>query len=387
MILPEGRGREQDEQMPRVSVVIVTWNRAALLRECLEALERQTFRDFETIVIDNGSTDDSVQVVRDHFSSVRLITLLDNVGFSKGNNIGIRESRGTYIALLNNDAVATPGWLEALVSSIEHNPSVGFCASKMLLYHHRQVINSAGIIFFTVGTAMDRGWMALDGIPFDRPAYTMGACAGAALYRKSMLDDIGLFDEDFSPAYLEDVDLSLRAQLRGYRCLYVPSAVVYHRLGATLGYKSFTSVYLTARNQWYVLIKNIPTRLLLMHGPEIAVHTILRLCFHMVKGEGAPYLLGLLVASGKLPTMVKKRLEIQRLRTLSNRGFASLMTKGRLSADVMRVLQCFWRRQPWTTQETANLPECPSTATEPRVRNIESAEPAASHLTRGVGQW
>ena len=323
--------------MGSVSVVVVNWNRRALLQECLESLARQTLPPRELIVVDNGSTDGSVELVRDRFPEAQLVALPRNTGFAAGNNCGLRQARGEYVALLNNDAVADPDWLSRLVQAIDAHPAVGCCASKMLLYHRRGVINSTGILYSTVGTAVDRGWMCHDGPRFDEPDYPIGACGGAALYRRSMLEEIGLFDEDFSPAYCEDVDLSLRAQLRGYRCLYVPSAVVYHRVGATLGHGSFRSVYLGARNQWYVWVKNIPAGLLVKHSPALVLYTVVQLGVHGLKGDLAPYVLGSVAACAKLPGMLRKRRQIQRRRTVTAQQLERMMVRRPLRAELLRL--------------------------------------------------
>lgn len=327
--------------MPLVSVIVVNWNRQELLRQCLESLERQTLSDRDIIVVDNGSTDGSPELVQQRFPRARLLRLSENQGFSTGVNVGIRHAAGKYLALLNNDAVADPRWLDALVSAMEQHPDVGSCASRMLWYDEPEVINSAGIVFFTAGLASDRGRMARDGPPFDQPAYVFGACAGAALYRKSMLDEIGGFDEDFSPAYFEDVDLSFRAQLRGYGCLYVPSAIVSHRVSATLGYRSSASVYLWARNQWCPLIKNMPTWLMVKHAPEIILYALIDLFVHLIR-DGSPYLAGQLAAWRQLPVMVKKRRQIQRSRAISCKALDAFLSRGRLASDVKRYVSNRW---------------------------------------------
>ncbi len=312
--------------MSLVSVIALNWNRKELLRECLESLERQTFRDLEVIVVDNGSTDGSVELVRQRFAWTRLVSLPHNCGFSGGNNIGIRHATGTYIALLSNDVVASPGWLTALVSTIEKYPEVGFCASRILFYDQPELLNSTGILYFPTGEAIDRGWMQMDGPQFSQPDYPIGACAAAALYRRAMLEEIGLFDEEFSPAYYEDVDLSLRAQLRGYRCAYVPAAVVHHRFASTMGYRSPEHVYLCERNRWYALIKNVPLRTLIKYGRVIVTIARRRRVDHVRAGEGRPFVSGQLAALRKLPLMMRKRREIQRRRTISAREFEALLT-------------------------------------------------------------
>jgi hypothetical protein len=165
--------------------------------------------------------------VRKEFPSVRIIESRKNLGFAKGNNIGIKEARGELIATLNNDTEVTPRWLEELVSAMASNEKVGMCASKMLFMKDHGMINSTGICLSRSGTCWDRGIFEPDTGQYGSMEEVFGPCAGAALYRKSMLEEIGLFDEDFH-AYVEDTDLAFRGRLAGWKCLYVPNAVVYH---------------------------------------------------------------------------------------------------------------------------------------------------------------
>lgn len=233
-------------------------------------MERQTFRDFEVIVVDNGSIDGSVEFVEENYPDIRVIRLERNKGFSVAVNIGIREAKGEYVALLNNDTEAHPRWLEELVKALDRYHEAGFCASKMINFYDRSLIDRAGDCFTIYGLALKRGVDEHDGPEFNREEYVFGACAGAAIYRRSLFEDIGFFDEDFF-AYLEDVDLSFRAQLYGYKCLYVPSAVVYHMAGVTS--RTFQTRWkrlgVNIKNNLFVVIKNMPGRLILKYFPLI----------------------------------------------------------------------------------------------------------------------
>jgi GT2 family glycosyltransferase len=250
--------------LPHVTTVVQNWNRSDLLQPCLAALLGQSYPSSEIILVDNGSTDDSVAYVREGFPEVTIIALPDNKGFAAGNNIAIRASSSKYIALLNNDAQPEPHWLEALVDTLAACPEVGFCASKMLYLDDPAIIDAAGDVFYDYGAGGKRGMDQPDGLEFSQPQYVFGACAGAAIYRRDMLKDIGLFDEDFF-LYMEDIDLSFRAQLRGHRCLFVPAARVYHQVAATTGRGSPLSIYYSLRNMPYVLAKNLPFSLLVRH--------------------------------------------------------------------------------------------------------------------------
>ena len=187
---------------PTVTVVIPNWNGAHLLPDCLGSLRRQTYRDFETIVVDNASTDASRELIRVQFPEVRVLTLSKNVFFAGAVNAGIRASASEFVALLNNDTEAEPGWLAALVQALREQPSAGLAASKMLLYDRRDVLNSSGDSYPTDGTPWKRGVWEIDCCQHDGSRLVLGACGRAALYRRSMLDDIGLFDED-AVAYCE----------------------------------------------------------------------------------------------------------------------------------------------------------------------------------------
>jgi GT2 family glycosyltransferase len=217
-----------------ISVIIPNWNGVTLLRGCLESLREQTHPDYEIILADNASSDDSVDMVRREYPEVSVVQLQENLGYSGGVNAGLAAAKGDILALLNNDAEAAPTWLEELTAALDRHPDAGSVASKMLLYDRREVLNSAGDFIRIDGTPGNRGvWQPDDG-RFDREEFVFGACGGAAAYRRPMLEQIGPFDEDMF-MYCEDVDLAWRAQLAGWRCVYAPAAKVYHRLSATGG--------------------------------------------------------------------------------------------------------------------------------------------------------
>jgi GT2 family glycosyltransferase len=217
---------------PLVSVVIVNYNGLKFLEKCLAAALGQTYPAFEVLLVDNGSSDGSVSFVRERFPAVKVIETGRNLGFAAGNNAGIRAAKGDLIATLNNDTEVTPGWLTALVRPMVADPSVGMCASKMLLMREPGVIDSTGIEISRSGACWDRGMFEPDDGRYGIADEIFGPCAGAALYRKKMLDEVGLFDEDFF-TYMEDVDLAFRGNLAGWKCMYAPAAIVYHYHGGT----------------------------------------------------------------------------------------------------------------------------------------------------------
>lgn len=252
----------------RVTVIILNWNGRRYLAPCLDALLAQDYQDFEIILVDNGSTDGSVDLVQAQYPEVRLILNEHNLGFAAANNQAIQASASEFVATLNNDTQVDQGWLGSLVDVMNAHSRVGMCACKMLFADRRNVINSAGIALDRAGIAWDR-----QGGQPDDPSETavqpvFGPCAGAALYRRAMLDEIGLFDEDFF-AYLEDVDLAWRGQLAGWQALYVPHARVYHHHSATAQEGSPFKNRQLGRNKVWLIAKNYPMPYLLAYLPVI----------------------------------------------------------------------------------------------------------------------
>ena len=218
----------------RASVIIPSGNGRAHLPVCLAALRRQTFDDFEVVLVDNNSSDDSIPFVRREFPEVQVVALPYNGVFAGTVNAGIRRGGGEIVVLLNNDTEVEPDWLAELVGALDREPEASMAASKMLLFDRRDTLHSAGDFYGLDGVPGSRGVWQRDQGQYDRDRWVFGPCGGAAAYRRSMLGDVGLFDEDLV-AYCEDVDLNLRAQAAGHRCVFAPRARVYHRLSATGG--------------------------------------------------------------------------------------------------------------------------------------------------------
>ncbi|MBT3367610.1 MAG: glycosyltransferase family 2 protein [Nitrospina sp.] len=295
--------------MDAIAVIVVNWNGKALLSECLESLKTQVYRHFSTILVDNGSTDGSVDFVREKFPEVRIIALSENAGFSVANNIAIRSVNSDYVALLNNDAVAHPFWLKNLVAALESTPEAGLAASKILLYEKRDAIDRAGDSYTTAGTGLLRGRGASADV-YDQREWVFGACAAAGLYRLRMLKEIGLFDEDFFLLY-EDVDLSFRAQLRNYRCLYVPEAKVYHKASSSIVHDSPISVYYSHRNLEWVYLKNMPARLIRKSIIPHMIYNFAACLYFMGTGRLVEFVRAKRDAFKGLKTMLQKRRSIQ----------------------------------------------------------------------------
>jgi GT2 family glycosyltransferase len=325
-----------------ISVVVVNWNRRELLRACLASLAGQSGVAFETIVVDNGSTDGSAEIAEREFS-VRVIRNGENRGFCAANNQGIAAARGEFIALLNNDAEAEPAWLAELLRACCARPDIGMAASKILVWEDPSRIDKVGHLIFPDGQNRGRGSGAPDDGRFDREEDVAWPDGCAALYRKSMLDAIGGFDEDFF-AYGDDAELGLRARIAGWQCVYAPRAVVRHRRGATLGKDSACRLSLIERNRVLLALKLFPASLLVLNPFYFA----LRLAAGAVlagRGSGDtahfPGLRGKFAMAGALlrgdlgalrlaPRILAKRREIDRLRRLSPAETRRLILRYRL---------------------------------------------------------
>jgi len=250
-----------DSEHPTISVVITNYNGKRFLSECVESVLSQTLTPIEIFVVDNGSSDGSAEFLAKEYPVVRLIQMGENAGFSRAANAGMRESAGEFIALLNNDAVADPHWLERLLAPLRESDEIGLCASRMLFSWDKTLINNAGIGLTDYGLPYDRGFHMPDGEAFANDRWVFGACGGAVLLRRSMLERTGLFDEDFFLCY-EDADLSFRSQLMGYKCRYVADAVVYHAGGATVPHLGPTARFYSCRHYVVIMAKNTPGQIL-----------------------------------------------------------------------------------------------------------------------------
>lgn len=335
----------QSDSRPLVSVIVVNHNRADLLRGCLDSLVAQTYPCFEILVVDNGSTDASRDLVAGYPDSrIRLIKLEKNLGFGVPNNIGIKQARGTLIALLNNDAVADSAWLQRLVECLTSHADLGMCASKILVYGTR-VIDKAGHLMYPDGQNRGRGTGEIDDGQFDRPEEALFPDGCAALYRRQALEETGGFDPHFF-AYADDADLGIRCLLKGWKCLYEPRAIVHHRHSSTSGPYSENKIYLVERNRFWLAVKSFPWPLLVM-GPVLTLNRWFWNLLAAVSRRGAAgnfrhqsslvSLLRILWRAYRdgfrgLPVMLKARREIRHNRCLTDRELYSLLWRFRISA-------------------------------------------------------
>jgi GT2 family glycosyltransferase len=321
----------------KVSLIILNWNGRPYLEGCLSSVMAQTYPDFEAVLVDNGSTDGSAEFVAQRFPQVHIIRHDENLGFAAGNNTAIRATQSPYVATLNNNARVESTWLAKLGKAMEADDQVGMCASKMLYAHQPHVIDSAGLSPDVAGIAWNRRRGERDRGDDAGPREVFGACAGAALYRRATLNQIGLFDEDFF-AYLEDVDLAWRARLAGWKCLYVPTAVAHHVHSATGRVGSPFKNYLLGRNKIWTIVKNYPSPQLFTYLPLIVAYDLAAVMVGLVRGDISP-LWGRLAVIRGLPTVCRKRRAIQRQRVVSFADLARHMSSLQSPRSILRQIR------------------------------------------------
>jgi GT2 family glycosyltransferase len=331
---------------PLVSLIIVNWNGKRLLGECLDSVFAQSFRDFEVIVVDNGSQDGSVEFIRGRYREAKVVALPENLGFAGGNNAGIQIASGKFVALLNNDTKVDPAWLENLVKEAETGPpTIGMWACKILSYDSPESIDTVGLLIYPDGLGRGKGRLDRDQGQYDQKGEALFPSGCAGLYRMAMLGQIGLFDEAFF-AYADDVDLGLRARLAGWGCVYVPSARVYHKYSSSSSAYSPLKAFLVERNRIWVLLKYYPVELILI-SPYFTLKRLLLHLYGAVTGKGAsgrfseqhsvPRALMILLkawcsALMGLPNIIRQRRSFSRLRRISRSEFYRLLREFRISA-------------------------------------------------------
>lgn len=313
---------------PLISVVVLAWNSAEHLPRCLQALAGQTCRDFEVILVDNGSSDGCLEGVEERFPGLhlRVERLATNIGFAAANNLGARMAGGKWLVLLNSDAFAEPGWMEALHRAAVNNPGYSFFASRQLQAQDPALLDGAGDALHISGLA----WRRYAGWPADRYGLEQGevfsACAAAAMYSRAAFSRVGGFDEDFF-SYHEDVDLGFRLRLQGFRCLYVPGAVVQHVGSVSQGAHSDFAVYHWQRNFIWSFIQNMPGVLLWRALPAHLLANVIQQVSHARSGEAAAAWKGKWDALRGLGNALKKRRQIQKKRICT-------------PAELLQVIEC-----------------------------------------------
>ncbi len=278
--------------MPKVSVVIPNYNGLKYIETCMDALRRQTMQDMEILFIDNGSVDGSEEFIRANYPETVLIQMGENTGFCGAVNAGIDRAKAPYVLLLNNDTEATETFVEELYKAIEKDKRIFSCSAKMVQFHNRERIDDAGDLYCALGWAYARGKGSL-ATAFDKAENVFFSCAGAAIYRKSILDEIGYFDENHF-AYLEDADIGYRARVHGYVNQYAPKAVVYHVGSGSSGsvYNLFKTKY-SSRNSVYLIYKNMPLLQIILNLPFFIPGFLVKAVFFTAKGFGMEYIKGI----------------------------------------------------------------------------------------------
>jgi GT2 family glycosyltransferase len=331
-------------ELPAVSVLVLNWNGAPHLPRCLEALQVQTWRDFEVLVLDNASTDGSVDEVERRWPGFHLVRFEHNLGFAAANNRGARLARGRWLAFLNNDAFPQPDWLERLIEAAQTRPEFTFFASRLVYAGDTERMQAAGDVLNISGFA----WSRDNGFPLEAahlaPEEVFSACAAAAMYQRQAFLEVGGFNEDFV-SHLEDVDLGFRLRMVGRRCLYVPSAVVSHVGSASYGAESERTVYQVQRNVVWLYVANMPGRLFWKYLPAHLAGNLVFLLYYALHGRGRAVLRAKLDALGGLPGALRRRRRVQSARTAAlaeieralDHGWLSPYLLGRRSRERQRA--------------------------------------------------
>jgi GT2 family glycosyltransferase len=323
-----GLNNSRQNIWPKVTVIIVNWNGEGFLDRCLSALLAQTVAPHEIILVDNASSDKSLDIVR-RFPSVRLLAQNENLGFARGNNLAIEAAaaESEWIALLNPDAFVESRWLEALLSAVRDNPSFDFFGSKLVTAADPSVLDGAGDAYHVSGLVWRMEHGASVSSVSEQLREVFSPCAAAAMYRRSALLEVGGFDEDYF-CYSEDVDLGFRLRLAGYRCLYVPSSVAHHvGSGTTGGKHSDFAVYHGHRNLVWTYVKDMPGILFWAFLPLHLAMNLAALVVFTLRGQGRTLLRAKWDAIKGLPKMWRKRRLIQSNRVATLRDIWRMMDK------------------------------------------------------------
>ena len=323
-----------------VSVIIPNFNGEAFIRNSVHSVLHQSYPNVEVIVVDNGSQDKSLEILRSHFPEVEVLEFPKNEGFAYAVNAGIEVANGEYIALLNNDAKADKDWIKNLVRALEDDSRVGFAASKVLCHANPKLIDSAGDGVTSVGRTFNVGHLNNDDETFDKQRWVFGATGAAVIYKRSVIEDVGAFDSDFF-MYLEDVDYSFRCQIRGHKCMYVPEAKVTHIGSATADrFHGFKTYYMT-RNYFALLIKNFPKNHLKSVIPGVIFHLLFMAAYHLFKsGTSMAYIKGLKDGIKMIkPSLSKRKINLG-ARRLTDDEFGQLFFFGDHNWHLTRKNQC-----------------------------------------------
>lgn len=319
----------------KTTIIIPNYNGLKFMEPCFKSLEKQTVKDFKVLVVDNGSTDGSVEWLKEH--RIPSVFLAENTGFTGAVNVGIRAADTPYVLLLNNDTTVDPRFVEVMEWAVAKSEKIFSVSSKMIQMYHPELMDDAGDMYSVLGWAFQRG-VGRSSKKYNRPCRVFTACAAAAIYRRKVFEEIGLFD-DMHFAYLEDIDVGYRAKLYGYDNIYCPEAVVYHVGSATSGskYNSF-KVRLAARNGIYLNYKNMPGWQLALNLPFLLAGIAVKYVFFAKMGFGRDYLSGL--SEG-----IRTRKKCRRVPGLSGRGREEIRIQLEMIFGTILYVYEFSRRQ------------------------------------------
>jgi len=311
-----------------VSIIVVNWNAGELLTRCLQALVRQTLQPRQIYVVDNASRDGSCDRIPADFPEVTLIRLEQNIGFAAGNNLAVRRANGCeWIALLNPDAFPEPKWLEALMDAAARHPEYSFFGSRMLMADSPDLLDGVGDVYHVSGLHWREGHGQRARENYLHEKEIFAPCAAAALYRRDVFLEAGGFDEDYF-CYAEDIDLGFSLRLLGYRCLYIPDAIVHHKGSALTGKRSDFSTYHGHRNLVWAYVKNMPGPLFWLYLPYHFALNVFSVVWYSIKGRWRVNLKAKWDAIKGLPKMWRKRRQIQARRVVSAWKIRNVMEKG-----------------------------------------------------------
>ena len=272
---------------PGVDIIIPTYNGKKMLERCLHSIQNSNYPHYSVTVVDDHSQDGTKEYIEKRFDGITILYNKKNLGPSSSKNIGIKATKNEFIATLDNDVIVHPDWLRELVRSISKDEKIGACASKLLLLEHKKLINSTGGEMTRICHAWDRGLFEVDKGQYDKEEFVTCACTAASMFRRSILDKIGLFDDRFYYP-VEDADLGLRINFAGYKVLYVPSSVVYHKMGATMGRVNVTKLYHTEKNRLRALLKNFDIKTLAALFPAVVLDLAGPILYNLLLKRDAP---------------------------------------------------------------------------------------------------
>lgn len=316
----------------KASVIIPNWNGRNLLEDCLKSLQNQSYKDFDIILVDNGSTDNSLQYIESNFPSVKVVRLEKNFGFAKAINKGVEASSANYVVFLNNDTSVDKNWLRNLIACAALNPDAISINSKLLNFYDRKSIDGVGMLINEAGQARSIGWQEKDLGQYDKMKYIFGATGGGALFRRIDFIKIGLFDENYF-MYSEEVDFAFRAQFKKHKSIFCPNAIIYHKHKATSKRSPHHLEYWQFRNMTMTIIKDFPTAILLKKWRWLKIILVhFNTIFYQLKNGywWAPFAADLWILL-HLPHLLRERKRIQSNRKVSDEYIESFLKEKKIT--------------------------------------------------------